>query len=148
MDQIIPQAQKKAVQEKLTQFSREFKNIKLVTLASIDGFALASAGSQARHSETPERFAAMASSMAALAQAAGKEFEADDFEVALLDFRNMYLAYRGIKTPSASFVLAVVIEHPENLGTFSKGLRACAKFIETVLKNPLEQITRTDLKIL
>lgn len=123
-------------QKILEDMCKDVTAIQLIVLASVDGFNLAAAGKMAAENpELPEKFAAMASSMAALSNAAGTEFETKEhFSVTISDYKSLQIVLRAINSRSASFVLAVAASKNIVLGNLLLEIRDCTQKIKAALK--------------
>lgn len=137
MDQLLgAKLQELRIQRILENTCQSVMEIQLIVLASIDGFNLASSGRMIdQDPELPEKFAAMSSSMAALSNAIGKEFESQKhFSVAIADYENLQVVLRTVNSRSGSFVLAVAASKNIILGNLLSELRDCTKKIGVALK--------------
>jgi len=78
---VLPDAgQRERLQPLLQDLRQRVEGVRTVVLASVDGFALVSAGAEGRG----ERLAAMTSAMLALAAAVGRELVLGDLQTPLL----------------------------------------------------------------
>lgn len=79
---LLPDAgQRERLQPLLRDLQQRVEGIRTVVLASVDGFALVSAGAEGRG----ERLAAMTSAMLALAAAVGRELVLGDLQTLMLE---------------------------------------------------------------
>ncbi|MDR1528944.1 MAG: roadblock/LC7 domain-containing protein [Burkholderiales bacterium] len=131
---LIEKMQQLQIKKLLETTYREISSIQLIVLASVDGFNLATSGSKAQDFNLPEKFAAMASSMAALSQAAGKELDANHQSVTILDFKGLQIVLRIVKTSTNTFILAIAESKEIILGNLLVKARDCAQNIKEALQ--------------
>ena len=121
------------VRECLDRVCVRVPNVQLITLASADGFSIASMGSKNSEPGLPGKFAAIASSMSALGVAAGKEFGATGLNISIFDFSTVHVALRLITGKSNHFVLAIAAEKNTVLGKLLWVIRECADELSVIL---------------
>lgn len=127
-------AQLAVVQKILDGICSRAGDVQLALLASTDGFQLASAGSKNSVPDLAEKFAAMASSMSALNEAAGKELGAAELDTAVMDFKDLQMILRKLQSGSHEFVLAFASSKAIVLGNLLWTARECAHGIEEALR--------------
>ncbi|MCL2310105.1 MAG: roadblock/LC7 domain-containing protein [Proteobacteria bacterium] len=131
----LSKIQAAALQLRLNRCCAEAPEIQLILLATVDGFQLVVAGSRREDAELPEKFAAIASSMAALSDAAGKELGSEKrLATVVLDLGDLRVILRMVDGGKQQFVLATVAESKVGLDTLSKIVHDTALLLEEALR--------------
>ncbi|MDR2710541.1 MAG: hypothetical protein LBB65_04290 [Burkholderiales bacterium] len=130
----LSKIQAAALQLRLYRCCADVPAIQLMLLSTVDGFQLVTAGSRRDDPELPEKFAAMASSMSALAAAAGKELGSKEhLEAVVLDLIDLRVILRMVNSAQQQFVLATVADRQTSLGPLLKIIYENARLLEEVL---------------
>ncbi|MDR2016155.1 MAG: roadblock/LC7 domain-containing protein [Burkholderiales bacterium] len=125
-----------ALQWRLNSCCEKAPEIQLILLATVDGFQLVVAGSQRNDTELPEKFAAIASSMTALSEAAGQELGTKKrLEAVALDLVDLWVILRMVNGDQEQrFVLAAVAEKKVGLGKLLRIVHDNALLLEEALR--------------
>jgi len=113
----------------------EVPAIRLILLATVDGFQLVTAGNRRKDNDLAEKFAAIASSMSALAEAAGKELGSKkNLESVALDLVDLRVALRMVDGGKQQFVLAAAADKKIELQALVKIVHDNAFLLEEALQ--------------
>jgi len=132
---LLSKIQAAALQLKLNTCCMEVPAIRLILLATVDGFQLVTAGNRHKDSDLAEKFAAIASSMSALAEAAGKELGSKKkLESVALDLTDLRVALRMVDGGKQQFVLAAAADKKIELQALVKIVHDNAFLLEEALQ--------------
>ncbi|MDR0247022.1 MAG: roadblock/LC7 domain-containing protein [Burkholderiales bacterium] len=131
----LSKIQATALQLRLNHCCAKVPEIQLILLATVDGFQQVVAGSQRADTELPEKFAAIASSMMALGEAAGKEVGSKKrLEAVVLDLTDLRVILRMVDGGKQQFVLATVADRKASLSVLLKIVYENARLLEEALR--------------
>ncbi|MCL2872159.1 MAG: roadblock/LC7 domain-containing protein [Betaproteobacteria bacterium] len=131
----LSKIQATALQLKLNTCCMEVPAIRLILLATVDGFQLVTAGNRRKDNDLAEKFAAIASSMSALAEAAGKELGSKkNLESVALDLVDLRVALRMVDGGKQQFVLAAAADKKIELQALVKIVHDNAFLLEEALQ--------------
>ncbi|MDR0770190.1 MAG: roadblock/LC7 domain-containing protein [Burkholderiales bacterium] len=131
----LSKLQAAALQWRLNRCCAEVPEIQLILLATVDGFQLVVAGSRREDAELPEKFAAIASSMTALGEAAGKELGSSQrLEAVALDLIDLLVILRMVDGGDQQFVLAAAADKKIGLEALLKIVHDNAFCLEEALR--------------
>ncbi len=123
-----------ALQWRLNRCCAEIPEIQLILLATVDGFQLAVAGSRREDTELSEKFAAIASSLTALSEAAGKELGSKQrLAVVALDVVDLRVILRVVDGGDRQFVLAAAAGRSVGLNALLEIVHDNARLLEDAL---------------
>ncbi|MBK0013611.1 roadblock/LC7 domain-containing protein [Isoptericola jiangsuensis] len=123
----LPDAgQRERLQPLLQDLQRRVEGVRTVVLASVDGFALVSAGADGRS----ERLAAMTSAMLALAAAVGRELALGDLQTLMLEALGGKVLMLAIQTEGrAPLLLMAACDQRSVIGQVLWQSRECGQAI-------------------
>ncbi len=124
---MLPDAgQRERLQPLLQDLQQRVEGVRTVVLASVDGFALVTAGADGRG----ERLAAMTSAMLALAAAVGRELALGELQTLMLEAAGGKVLMLAIaQEGSAPLLLMAGCDHRSVIGQVLWHSRACGQAI-------------------
>jgi predicted regulator of Ras-like GTPase activity (Roadblock/LC7/MglB family) len=113
------------LQPLLTSYVKKNKSAQIAAIASVDGFTIAHAAAPNTSPELDERVSAMISSMAALADAFGREFQQSSFENVVLKFPGLQAVVCAITVLQETFILGIAVNgNAKTIATHAKNIIA------------------------
>lgn len=125
--------QRSQLQRHLADLATGVAGIRVAVVASVDGFALASAGD---HAQGGDRLAAMTSSMLGLAAAVGRELALGTLETLLLDASHGKVLMRAIACARQPVLLMAACAPDAVTGTVLWSTKDCGRKILADLGGP------------